>query len=87
MAPFLRCKFGLETISSRPWKISQLSQIRDIGKCMLIEMFYKTILSKFSGIDAAKAEEPIGEYGEDYLIAISSLKLTVDLGYSNVVIY
>ena len=40
---------------------------------MLIEMFYKTILSKFSGIDAAKAEEPIGEYGEDYLIAISSL--------------
>ena len=60
------------------WKIGQMSQIRDIGKSLFIEMFYKTILSKFSGIDAAKADEPIEKYGEDCLLAIRNLKLIVD---------
>ena len=69
------------------WKIGHMSQIRDIGKSLLIEMFYKTILSKFSGIDAAKAEEPIEKYGEDCLMAICNLKLIDDLGHSDVVIY
>lgn len=50
-------------------------------------MFYKTIPSKSSGIDAAKAEEPMDKSGEDCLMAVRNLKLTVDVGHPGVVLY
>jgi len=54
-------------------EIFQLSQSRKLGKSVLLEIFYKAILSKFS---AGTAEDVEPKYAKDFLTAIHQLQLT-----------
>ena len=69
------------------WALNNLSKSDPIGRCMLIETFHKTILSKFSRMGAAEAETTGTQYGEDFLTAIHGLRLTVNVGNSNVIMF
>ena len=68
-------------------EIIRFSQSRGIGQCMLVEMFRRRFLSKFPGTDMTTAEDAMQKYATDFFTAIQSLKLTVHLDSSGVVIY
>jgi hypothetical protein len=65
------------------WEINQLSQSRELGKCVLVEIFYKAILSKFN---AETAEDVEPKYEKDFLTAIHQLQLTDPAEHSSVVL-
>ena len=54
---------------------------------MLVEMYHRKILSKLSIMASTESEKAGKQYGEDFLSAVSSLKLIVNVGNSNVVLY
>ena len=67
--PFARQKFSaLETLSGAD----------HIGLCILIEMLYHYLLSRFIGVSMVEARTSGGEYCQNFLRDVNNLKPIVD---------
>ena len=63
------------------WSINQLTQSDGTGKCILIEIFYKAILSKFN---TETAEDVVQQYATNFLMAINQLRFIDHIEISSI---